>query len=142
MQKTLKATEVRKQWSRFNDEVIRSGPRFVRRNRDEWAALNIGHLETILENFILEVELFIEEDNSVTASFADFDLVENGGTEEEALDFLTDELIEYAEEYQNNFNMYFNSPNRRPHFPYVLKVLSQDTKEEVKSLIRCRAGKR
>lgn len=142
MQKTLNATDVRKDWSRFNDDVIRSGPRFVKRNRDEWAALNTEHLESILESFSLEVELYTEDDESITASLSGFDLVENGETESEALDLLTEELIDYAEEYQNDFNMYFNSPNRRSHFPYILKVLSQDSKEGVKSLIRCRVGEK
>lgn len=142
MQKTLNATDVRKEWSRFNDEVIRYGPRFVKRNRDEWAALNTDHLDSILEAFDFEAELYTENDGSVTASLSGLDLVENGQTKSEALDFLTEELMDYAEEYQGNFNMYFNSPNRRSHFPYILKVLSQDTKEGVKSLIQCRPGKK
>ncbi|WP_082103647.1 hypothetical protein [Salinicoccus halodurans] len=38
--------------------------------------------------------------------------------------------------------MYFNSPNRQPHFPYILKILSRDSKEGVKSLIRYRVGEK
>ena len=102
MQKTLDAADVRKKWSGFNDDVIHSGPRFVKWNRDERAALNTDHLESILESFSLKVDLYTEDDGSKTASLSGFDLVENGETESEALDLLTEELIGYAEEYQDN----------------------------------------
>lgn len=137
MQKILQATELRKNWSQFNDDVIRSGPRFVKRNRDEWAALNADHLKTILSHFDFEAEIYTEEDGSVTISLKDFDLAENAETEELALGFLTEELIEYHE----NFEMYYNSPNRQPHFQYILKVLTQDTKESVRELITYQDGK-
>lgn len=31
----LNATDVRKNWSQFNDDVVRVGPQFVKRNRDK-----------------------------------------------------------------------------------------------------------
>jgi antitoxin YefM len=31
--------------------------------------------------------------------------------------------MEYAEEYMNEFKLYFNSPNRKNHFPYIYRVL-------------------
>ncbi|MCD2138742.1 hypothetical protein [Salinicoccus halitifaciens] len=138
----MKATDVRKHWSQFNDDVVHAGPRFVQRNRDEWVALNTDHLEVILEPFTFNAETFLEDDGSVTVSLREFDLVENGETEETALDLLTDELLEYAEDYMDNFNMYFNSPNRQSHFPYIMNILSQDNKESLRSLIRCQPGKR
>src|SRR5690625_2018347 len=129
---SLNATDVRKHWSQFNDDVIRMGPRFVKRNRDVWAALSSEHLKIAFSTFTFEAEFFYEKDGSVTASLKNFDLVENGETEEEAIDLLTDELIDYALEYQQNFNIYFQSPNRRGHFPFILNVLSQDNEEGVK----------
>lgn len=142
MQSTLNATDVRKHWSQFNDDVVRVGPRFVKRNRDAWAALSFEHLKAAFATFTFEAEFIHEEDGSVTATLKGFDLVENGETVEEALDLLTDELIEYASEYQDNFNTYFQSPNRRDHFPFIINVLSQDDAEGVKALIQCPAGEK
>lgn len=135
MQEILNATDVRKHWSRFNDDVVREGPRFVKRNRDHWAALSANHLKVALSQFSFNISYFKEEDKTVTAKLEGFDIVENGDTKEEALRLVVDELIEYANEYQENFNLYFNAPNRREHFPYILNVLVQDDSEGVKGLI-------
>lgn len=43
--------------------------------------------------------------------------------------------MEYDNEYQDNFNLYFHSPNRRDHFPYIMHVLAQEDIKEVKRLI-------
>lgn len=142
MQGTLNATDVRRHWGQFNDDIVREGPRFVKRNRDSWAALSSEHLKAAFATFTFEAELLYEEDGSVTASLKGFDLVENGETEEEAIDLLTEELIEYANEYQDNFKTYFGSPNRHDQFPFIMNVLSQDDSEGVKSLIRCPVGER
>lgn len=136
MQGTLNATDVRRHWGQFNDDIVREGPRFVKRNRDEWAALSSEHLKVVLSTFSFEAEIVQEEDGSFTATLKGFDLVENGDTQEEALELLVEELIEYANEYQDNFKFYFQSPNRRNHFPYIMNVLVQDDTEGVKSLIR------
>lgn len=135
MQAVLNATDVRKHWSQFNDDVVREGPKFVKRNRDRWAALSSDHLRAAFAHFTFEANFLSEEDGTVTVTLNDFDIVENGDTEEEALGLVVDELIEYAHEYQDNFNLYFNSPNRRDHFPYIMNVLIQEDDEEVKSLI-------
>lgn len=135
MQTKLSATDVRKHWSQFNDDVIREGPRFVKRNRDEWAALSFEHLKVALSQFTFKVTFSSEEDGTVTATLNGFDMIENGGSEDEALELITDELIEYANKYQDNFKLYFNSPDRRNQFPYIMNVLIQENIEGVRELI-------
>lgn len=136
MRRVLNAADVRMQWDDFNDDVIGSGPVFVERDGMEWVAMNAGQLDAILDYFVLEAEYFNEDDGSVTFSMVDLDVAENGETKAAALDILVGELFEYAKEYQENFNMYFNSSNRRHHLPYVLKILSCDNKEILKTMVR------
>lgn len=140
MQATLNATDVRKHWSQFNDDVVREGPRFVKRNRDEWAALSSDHLKEAFSHFNFEAQSYPEEDGTVTVALDNFEIVENGDTENEALELVVDELIEYANEYLDNFNLYFNSPNRRKHFPFVMNVLTQNNQDDVKDLVKCQVG--
>lgn len=140
MQGILNATDVRKHWSQFNDDVVREGPQFVKRNRDEWAALSSDHLRELLSCYTFEASFFNEADGTVTATLNGFDIVENGATKEEAFELLIDELIEYTKEYFDNFKLYFNSTNRRKHFPYILNVLIQNDSEEVKGLFKCQVG--
>lgn len=136
MRHVLNAADVREQWDDFNDDVIGSGPAFVDKDGMEWVAMNTGQFDAILDYFVLEAEYFIEADGSVTFSMVDLDVAENGETKEAALDILVGELFEYAKEYQENFNMYFNSSNRHHHLPYVLKILSCDNKEILKTMVR------
>jgi len=140
VQEVLNATDVRKHWSQFNDDVIREGPKFVKRNRDRWAALSADHLKEAFSDYVFSASSFVEEDETVTVSLDNFDIVENGDTREEAIELVVDELIEYAHEYMDNFNLYFNSPNRRKHFKFIMNVLIQDSAEDVKELIECQAG--
>lgn len=136
MRRVLKAADVREEWDDFNDAVIGSGPAFVEKDGMEWVAMSTNQFDAILNYFVLEAEYFNEEDGSVTFSMVDLDIAENGETKEAALDKLVSELFEYAKEYQENFNMYFNSSNRQHHLPYVLKILSCDNREILKTMVR------
>lgn len=140
MQTVINASDVRKHWSQFNDDIVREGPQFVKRNRDVWAALSTEQMETVLSPYDFTVQLLQESDGSLTGSVTNFDIVESGETEEEVLSLITEELIEYAHEYQDNFKLYFHSLNRRDHFPYIMNVLIQENKNDVKRLFSCQLG--
>lgn len=140
VQVVLNATDVGRHWSQFNDDVIRNGPRFVKRNRDRGAALNSEHLKEAFSEYTFNAVYFVEEDGSITVSMDDFDIVENGKTKDEAIDLLANGLIVYAHEYMDNFNLYFHSPNQREHFKFIMNVLNQDNVENVKELIEGEVG--
>jgi hypothetical protein len=118
-----KSTDVRKNWSRFMDEVKWVKPAFIMRNRDKVAVLSGELLEFILKEYNLTINVFIEENGSYTGSFNELDLAANSPDLEALKIKLVEELIEYAEEYMNEFKLYFNSPNRKNHFPYIYRVL-------------------
>ena len=136
MHTTLSATDVRKNWSQFNDDIVREGPRFVHRNRDEWAALSSDHLKAAFDHLPITTTNFTEEDGTITMSVNELDIVENGDSIEDALDLATDALIDYAQEYMDYFQQYFNSANRKAHLPFILKIIAQPDYEAVKTLIR------
>ena len=142
MHEVHSATAVRNNWGQFIDDVIRKGPQFVKRNRDEWAALSSEHLRAAFESFQFEAELLKEVDGSTTAVIKGFDIVSNGENEEKALDELTELLIDYAKVYRADFELYYRSPNRRAHFPYIMNVLIQENREEVRKLIQCQVGEK
>lgn len=76
-----------------------------------------------------------EEDGSVTAILEGFDLVINAADHAQAVTRLAEELIEYAQEYYDQFQLYFASNNRQQHYPYILRVLLAEDLDEVKGLI-------
>ena len=123
MNSPLKSTDVRKNWSQFMDEVKWVKPAFIMRNRDKIAVLSGELLEFILKEYILTVNVFIEENGSYTGSFNEIDIALNALDLETLKIKLAEELMEYSEEYMNEFKLYFNSPDRKNHFPYIYRVL-------------------
>lgn len=64
------------------------------------------------------------------------DIVVDGETPDEVLSAIAENLMEYAKEHlTDSFRLYFNAPNRRQHFPFVLKVAMQNSLDDVKRLI-------
>lgn len=131
---SARATDVRREWGRFNDLVVRRGPQFVQRNRDEWMAISTEHLRGLLASFRLHVRSEAENDGTHVATVDELDLVANGPDEAQALRALADDLIDYAEEYIKDFELYSRSLNRRAHLPYVLNILAQDSVSDVLGL--------
>ena len=119
MHTTISATDVRKNWSQFNDDIVREGPRFVRRNRDEWAALSSEHLQAAFDHLPISAITYYEEDGTITMTLKEIDIVENADSIEDVIDLIADSLIDYAQEYMDSFSKYYNSANRKAHFVHL-----------------------
>lgn len=137
---TLNATEVRRDWSSVFDTVIREKPQFIKRTRDYAFMASLDVLKTMLRNYMFTAEKYVEDDGSITLSLREIDLVVNDKTEKGARLLLAHDINEYAEDYYDNFQRWYASANRKPHLPYVLKVLMIDNIEEIAELIICQAG--
>jgi len=135
MQEVINATDARKEWGSFIDNVVRFKPSVVKRNRDYIAAISLEHLDLVLTPYRFTLEYEKEADGSFSGSLKELDLVANASSLEELKTEMVQELIEYAHEYMNEFEKYFNAPNRKHHFPYVMRVVIQKKKEAIRSLI-------
>ena len=135
MKTILRSTEVRKEWSRFIDDVTRESPALIKRNRDLVAVLSVELLDFILSEYKLTVEVKKERDGSYSGVFDKIDLTANARDIESLEEKLASELIEYSEEYMDEFKMHYYSPNRKSHFPYVYRVsLNSGDIEKIKKL--------
>lgn len=135
------ATEVRKEWSSVIDSVVHDKPKFVKRTRDCILLSNIEVIENILEAYHFTAEKFIETDNSITLSLNEIDLIENAETEKEARLKLGKSILEYSNDYYNEFSFWSSAPNRKNHMPYVMKALIIDNAEKIGDSIQCQDGK-
>jgi antitoxin YefM len=138
---TMKATDVRKEWSKMLDTAIREKPLFFKRTRDQIMISNVEHIKTILQDFTFTAEKFKEDDGSITLSLRELDLISNGKTEASAKKELAKNLQEYAEEFYQEYAFWSKAPNRKTHVPYVLKVLLCQNLDELISEIICQPGK-
>jgi hypothetical protein len=132
---TLNATDVRKEFSRFIDTVVREKPVVFKRNRDHIISMSVDQAAALLSGLRFRMQVFPEKDGTTTATLKGFDLVVNEKDMETAKQALAKELIDYSQDYFNQFNLYYNSPNRREHFPYILKVALTEDCTEVEEMI-------
>ena len=137
---TISATQVRSNWSEVVDSVVRHKPAFIKRTRDYMMLSDIGLVEKMLEVYSFHAELFIEDSGSVTISLDEIDLVENGDDEQDAIKKMASGILDYAEDYYNDFAYWYSAPNRKAHLPYVMKALILDDIDKIGGLITCRHG--
>lgn len=132
---TIPATDIRKNFSYAIDKAVREKPVAFRRNRDKLMLLSNEQVIGLLKGYSFKPVYITEEDGSVTATLEGFDLVINAADHAQAITGLAEELIEYAQEYYDQFQLYFASNNRQQHYPYILKVLLAEDLDKVKGLI-------
>ncbi len=136
----LNATDVRKEFSRTIDNTIREKPQFIRRTRDYLFLADIKFLDDLLSAYNFSANKFVEDDGSITLSLNEIDLVENAETEELARKKLAQSIVEYAEDFYNEFNFWSVAPNRKKHIPLVFKALIIDSADKIGELIQCQNG--
>ena len=135
------ATSVRKEWSAVCDSVIRDKPKFIKRTRDKMWFSNLDTMSEILQAYKFTAEKIVEDDESITLSLNEIDLIENGEDENAARLALGKAILEYSLDYYNEYALYSRSPNRKHHIPYIFKALIMDSPERIGESIECRDGR-
>lgn len=136
-----KATDVRKNWSEFVDSAERVRPGFLQKTRDKYTLISDEMMLSLLSMSKFTANEYHEEDGSVTLSLNEIDLVVNAPDLSQAKKALGNDILEYAEEYYSNFQMYYHSPNRSRHFSYIMKALMIGDGSQIGEEIICQAGK-
>ncbi len=133
----MQFTEARKDLSSLYNKVYSTfEPVIIKRKQtEEIMALRVDLQKQLLANFKLKPEILSEEDGSITLALDQLEMYVNGQNIEIAVCELIKDLKEYAIDYLRRSQLFFNAPNRKSHFPYVLKVLLCDTDEEIRSLL-------
>ena len=138
---TINSSDVRKEWSSVMDKVIREKPVFIKRTRDSMMLSATETIWQLISGVKFTADVYREADGSVTLSARDMDIVVNGTDEAAARKALVRDIMEYAEEYYQEFDQYYYAPNRRGHLPYVIKALVAQSPEELEGEVVCQAGK-
>ena len=101
----MNATDVRKDWSSVVDTTVRVKPQFFKRTRDYIFLSDLHFMEELLEGYSYTAVQMSEKDGSVTLALNEIDLVENGTDENDARKKLAASILEYAEDYYNDFSL-------------------------------------
>lgn len=135
------ATTVRKEWSAVCDSVIHEKPKFIKRTRDKMWFSNLETMSEILQVYQFTAQKFIEDDNSITLSLNEIDIVENGADEDEVRLNLGTAILEYSLDYYDEYQVYSHSPNRKRHIPYIFKALIINDPKKIGDMVQCQNGK-
>lgn len=133
----LQFTEARNQFSTLYDSVFNTfNPTIVKRKQTEQVAmLRVDLLKMILADYALKPEIINEEDGSITLALDSLELYSNNDTLELAINDLIEDLKIYAQDYMQRSQLFLNAPNRRSHFPYLLRILLCDNDQEIRELL-------
>ncbi|HBQ25519.1 MAG TPA: hypothetical protein DD791_03915 [Syntrophomonas sp.] len=134
---TINATEVRNNFSFYIDTVIREKPIAVKRNRDVLLVFSDQIVKDLVRDLTFQA-VFTHEDGTIVGTIDGFDLVVEGKSEQEVIRKLAEDLLEYAQDYVNDFKLFYNAPNRKSHYPYVLKVLLASAIDEIIGFINAK----
>ena len=134
------ATEVRKEWSLFFDKAVREKPDFIKRTRDNAVLVDLRFMDILLEEYKFECKKYIEKDGTITLSADVLDLVENGDTVEKAREKMAASILEYAQEFYGEYDLWSNASNRKNHIPYVFKALLLNDVSKIGDCIVCQDG--
>ena len=133
---SVNATDVRKNWSTYLDNV-RNKPIFIKRTHDFSALMDIKSLKLVLRYVPITYSKVTDKDGSIVISSNDMDVVSTGKDEQEALLNFTSDLVEYAQEFYDEFEFWSSAPNRTKHIPMVLRILTADNSQEVENMLVC-----
>lgn len=133
----LQFTDARKDFTSMYNEVFNSyKPMIIKRKQAEEVLLLRTDLQKmLLSNFTLRPEILPEKDGSITLALDILEIFVNGETLNKAIIDLVQDLKNYAQNYIDRSQLFLNAPNRRPHFPYVLRILLCENDEEIRSLL-------
>lgn len=138
---SINATDIRKNWSTACDTVARVRPSFIKRTHDNLVLSSKKDMLRLLDDVKFTYSVFKEDDGSYTAALENIDLAENAGEKEGAVDAMAASILEYAEEFYEEYELYSNAPNRAGHLPMVMKALLLGDIWKIKEEMVCQSGR-
>lgn len=137
----VNSTDMRKDFGRYIDTIVRSKPVFVKRSRDYFMGISIDMARELVIDVKFNAIKYIEEDSSITLSLEAFDLVVNEPSEEEAINSLIKDLRVYANEYYEDIDFWSSDINRKKQINSILKILLTEDDTSLKEDILCQTGR-
>jgi len=114
----------REAWDNSREEYRRIAELVQIMNKD-----GLSRAKTVLVN------RYDEEDGSITLSTIDMDIVANGENLSTAKTAVASNLMEYAEEFLRESDLYGRDLNRRKHLPYIMRAIAAESVEELEEII-------
>lgn len=133
----VKFTEARNDLSNlYNKVYYELNPVIIQRKQTEQViVLPVDMQKLLLEEYTFKPEKLSEEDGSITLTLDKLEIYANADTLENAIAELVQDIKYYAQDYLKRSHLFLNAPNRRSHFPYILRVLLCNNDDEIRTLL-------
>ena len=130
------ATAVRNDFSTVMDKAIYEKPQLISRTKDQLVLMGTELLNTMLQASTVHVTTEPGDGDTLLYQLEEIpDIFEESASENEALDALANDLLEYARTYYRDFPLYSHAPNRVAHLPYVMRALALGTSAKVREML-------
>ena len=136
------ATSTRANFSSVMDQAVYDRPQFIKRTRNQAILIGTECMNDLLANTKLHCEIETETDGSFILVCQEIEhLLATGKTLAEAKRDMATQMLDYAQEYYNEFGLYSRAANTKLHLEFVMKALSLGTLDAVEEMIECQTGK-
>lgn len=94
-------------------------------------------LRDLLGSYKFDTKVFFDEEtNQYESSVSVIDAYGCGDTKGEAIDMLLDNIIDLAQDFYNNLDIYLQTDNTKQQYPYYLRIfLSITNKDDLSKLL-------
>lgn len=104
---------------------------------NRWYIRNLKNFNSCSKNYSLNCMKYIENDQSVTLSLQDFDIVVNEDNFEKAIKSVINELKEYVNDYLSEPEYWCTDKERKREVEFLHKLFKND---KIRDIIKCRNG--
>lgn len=136
----VNATDVRKDFGRWIDTIVRKRPVIVKRSRDYFFGISLEAMKELVKDVEFTVLMDTEDNGDVVLVLKDFGIVESGTTYEEALQNVIDELREYTKQYFDEIEIWGRDAHRRTQLKELMKIICTESDNELKGCFKCQHG--
>lgn len=120
----------------YNDVYNKHRPRIIKRKRAEEVLVMRADLQKLLlADYSLKAKVLHEKDGSITIALDQLAMYANSETKEKAVKELIEDVELYAGDYIDRSELFLNTPNRRSHFPYIMRILLCENEAEIRGLL-------
>ena len=120
----------------YTETYAQYRPSVIKRNKGEEILLLRSDLQKmLLQKHTIITNVIREDDGSVTITTEPLDLYANADNEDAAINELIQEMKDYANDYLDRASFFLQSPNRRDHFPYVLRISLCQSDQEIRQML-------
>ena len=127
----INATDVRRYWSAIMENAIREKPQFIKRTRDYMVLTDVKLMENLLTAYRFTAKKTTGRDGLITLALNELNLSATAPNEDDARMQLGKSILNYAENFYNEYVLWSAAPDTKNHIPYVLKALIFDDAEKI-----------